>query len=68
MTDQSTRITAVFKGKDGSLGYIKGATYDLLVHSTKRYPIVIRRSRGGGYCPYSSQDAFDRNWVVVSDD
>ena len=64
MGDEGRVISARFVGADGSLGYRNGLVYDLYVWSTTRYPVVIRRM-DGGYCPYSSEVAFGRNWEIV---
>jgi hypothetical protein len=58
-------MRATFVGRDRSLGYRTGCTYDLITSSSDKYPIIVRRSNGRGYCPYSSEAAFRRNWRVM---
>lgn len=59
-------IMARFIGTSRSLGYQTGAIYELLVWSTPMSPVVIRRVWDGrGFCPYASQETFERNWEVL---
>jgi hypothetical protein len=54
---------ARFVGTDGSLGYRYGETYTLVVRRDHPYwSVTIRREDGSGFCPYASEEAFERNW------
>lgn len=51
------KVRARFIGTDGSLGYRNGEVYDLTMKGNR---IVLPTP-----CPYSSVEAFLRNWQVV---
>ncbi len=57
-------IKALFKGKDGSLGYRYNMWYDLIVYSNTN---TISRTDGTGYCEYGSIYAFYSNWSMIEE-
>lgn len=61
------RITATFKGKDGSLGYRNGKQYTLTIGSGIDGMIIndVSRPNNSGRCEYSSLDSFFDNWDNV---
>lgn len=65
-------IIAKFIGKDGSLGYKRGKFYPLLVSRLgwferliRPWTLEIQRIDGTGYCPYSTEGTFLKNWLIV---
>lgn len=59
-------ITKVkFKGKDGSLGFIKGATYYLHISTTKTQLKIIEVGYNGKPCLYDSFRLFLDNWEIL---
>lgn len=53
-------ISAVYTGKDGSLGYRTGQAYKLRIYGNS-----IMREAQEGWCPYSNLQTFLRNWTNV---
>lgn len=64
------KITATFKGKNHSLGYITGQTYELVIQQTvRRKEIHIhRKADGNGQCEYSDTLLFLENWTDIKTD
>jgi len=60
-------VSAVFLGRDGSCGYVHGATYRLTVWQYKSHEVLleIKRLDGGGACDYTSMKTFLKNWEKV---
>ena len=59
-------ITKVkFKGADGSLGFIKGATYFLHFTTTKTQIKVVEVGYNGQPCLYDSLKLFLENWELL---
>ncbi len=62
-----TIVSAVFTGKDGSLGYRTNEKYDLIVQSAPLFgipgaQIIVSRLDGSGRCPYRNIITFLQNW------
>ena len=59
------KIKAVFKGENGSCGYVTNTEYILYIEQ-KQNPFIVRieiyKEERGGYCTYSSIIAFLKNW------
>ncbi len=53
-------VKAKFIGED-SLGYVHGETYTLFIVGN-----TIRRTQGGGICPYGSVEKFLENWTDIT--
>ena len=58
-------MTAIFIGKDGSMGYRHGAQYDL--KSDIRGDMMFIKAVGTNLrpCPYSNLEAFLANWTII---
>lgn len=52
-------VNATFIGKDGSMGYVKGQRYQLLINRKRIRPVFPKGPRP---CPYSSVESFLANW------
>lgn len=64
------KVIAIFKGKNGSLGYVTGKEYSLLFRTDFKVVIVdldriTPRDSGGSLCMYDSVRSFLDNWEVV---
>ena len=61
------KVTATFKGKNHSLGYITGQTYELIIRQNiRRQEIHIhRKDNGNGQCEYSDMLKFLENWTDI---
>lgn len=57
-------IKATFIGKNGSLGYVTYAIYELKVKQ-RGFTFIIERMDGSGKCPYGSTVAFLKNWTNI---
>lgn len=55
-----SRIVAVFKGENGSMGFMWNQRYELLVRKSS-----VKNIEGGPWVPYGSLAAFFRNWIVI---
>lgn len=51
------KVRATFVGKQGSLGYQTGHTYNLTIKGND--------VRQPGFCPYSSVETFLKNWNII---
>lgn len=51
------RIQATFQGSDGSVGYVKGVRYNLIVKD-----FSIKRQDSSGYTTYANLKTFLENW------
>lgn len=51
-------IRATFKGRNGSLGYIKNKEYTFVVTTNKILPTIGET----GICEYESVESFLNNW------
>lgn len=63
------KITAIFKGQDGSLGYENGKEYQLMI-GVSRDKIIIERldiqeRTFKGFCEYGSIISFLDNWDEI---
>ena len=67
-------VNARFSGENGSMGYMRGAMYALLVkqHWFGKVSICAMRNNDGklvpitdSWCPYDSLELFLRNWKVM---
>ena len=63
-------ITAVFKGQNGSLGYVTGKKYVLTLkqHIKSQAIWIVRQEDGHGECMYAHTIAFFENWTNVETD
>lgn len=64
------RISACFKGENGSYGYITNQTYILEVYSVRQNPKVVIKIKcpplpNEGVCDYESFTAFMNNWTNI---
>lgn len=60
------KVTAIFKGKNDSLGYKTNGEYTLsITHKTKTNIEIKDLKSGGGRCEYSSVVSFLNNWDNV---
>jgi hypothetical protein len=59
------RITAIFRGEDGSCGYLSGTQYILKLETASNGTISIVKENGFGYCEYSTIITFLNNWDYV---
>ena len=57
------KITAIFQGRNGSLGYENGKRYGLTLANAKG--MSVQREDGTGLCPYQSLSAFLNNWSDI---
>ena len=55
-------IKAIFIGVDGSLDYVNGKEYTLIIGTSENWNILINRTDGGGVCEYQSIVSFLKNW------
>jgi len=70
----TTKVKAIFKGQDGSVGYKNGQEYTLTVwqhppsNNGHHSYIVIERIPNhaeGGYCEYETIGSFLSNWDCI---
>lgn len=66
---QTSQITAKFKGRIFSLGYITGKSYFLHIvygpyYKGEEMYCAIVRGNGKGECYYRSKQSFESNWKV----
>lgn len=59
------RVTATFKGKNGSMGFISGMRYDLSLRRYSNGLLSVNNRNGFGWCEYGSFVAFLNNWDDV---
>lgn len=65
------KVTAKFKGKKPSLGYMPGKEYTLIFNAGNGGINIFDLSRldassgGAGSCPYTSLKSFLDNWEVI---
>ena len=69
MNRPAKKITAIFKGQDGSLGYENGKEYQLMI-GVSRDKIIIERLDNQertlkGFCEYGSIMSFLDNWDEI---
>ena len=55
-------IKATFIGIDGSLGYVNGKEYTLIIGTSENWNILINRTDGGGVWEYRSIVSFLHDW------
>ena len=60
--DRENKVSATFKGQNGSLGYNTHQEYVLTVKHKTLSEITINNKDGGGYCEYASLNSFLDNW------
>lgn len=65
MESYSINVKAVFKGKNGSLGYETNKEYCLEIRRGANSPIIIVQNNGDGFCEYESILSFLNNWDCI---
>lgn len=66
-------MKAIYKGENGSMGFITGNVYVLrskidylyIGNGLKQYCIVIYDTKSSRYCPYSSLESLLKNWKFI---
>lgn len=56
-------MQAVFRGKNGSRGFIKGMTYN--IKTVCRENLIYLHEKSGLLCPYESVESLLRNWKII---
>ncbi len=64
MRTREKKVTATFKGLNGSCGFIHGKEYKLTLNKISMQKFSIR-DLDGNYCEYGSTLAFLDNWDNV---
>lgn len=60
---RSLQIIATFTGTTGSMGFITGQRYELIVRYIRsRGRFELKTRDGQLFCPYQSTEAFAKNW------
>ena len=57
-------ITAVFIGKDGSMGFKNGQEYKLWFFEKNNKHYISRRSENATAIPYDTMTALKKNWKI----
>lgn len=57
-------VLAEFIGTNGSMGFKKGKIYNINIKEQLNV-IVLRTMDGKLWCPYSSMEAFYKNWKIL---
>jgi hypothetical protein len=66
MSSRSVKVSAIFTGADGSLGYTRNSLHELETGSNlTTAQISITRQDGTGKCEYGSVVAFLENWDLI---
>lgn len=59
----SLQIIATFTGTTGSMGFVTGQRYELIViYIRSRGRFEVKTRDGQLFCPYQSTEAFAKNW------
>ena len=62
MNRDIVRITAVFRGKNGTMGFIKGKTYDLWMFTRRHKICVSLPDKHAVPLQYDSMADVQKNW------
>ena len=58
-------ITAKFIGKDGSMGFRNGKTYDLWMMKKQNFIYISRRNMNATAIPYETLRVVEKNWELL---